>query len=274
MGGFAFTNPDGSPATTSIKKAEVNPTLEDFRMNVLKKVGIDSYSPIGSTGKKEVSGDLDIVVGPFPTDDSKEMKKIKDKLLTDIRNIVGSDSAKKVGANLAVMYPISGRPLEHVQIDIMFSKDPKKTSWLMAGTGDGKVKGVYRNLLLSYIAKLASGKSDDLKITLATPGGIQVKKGDEVVLSRTEDAAEIIKALGLPTNENEIQDFESLVNVLLKTSQYKNELAGFRDYIARYLNSPGTQEEAQKAVEYLEDKAGIKEARQRLRKLIREMINR
>lgn len=272
MGGFAFTSPDGSPVTTSIKKAEVNPTLEDFRVNVLKKVGIESYNPIGSTGKKEVSGDLDIVVGPFPVDDSAEMKKIKDRLFTGIQEIVGSGSVKKVGANLAVMYPISGRPMENVQIDLMFSKDPQKTSWLMAGTGDGKIKGVYRNLLLSYIAKLASEKSDGLKITLSMPGGIMVKRGDEVILQRTEDASEIIRVLDLPTNENDIQDFESLVDVLLRTSKYKNDLAGFRDYISRYLQAPGTKQEAQKAIKYLEDKLGIKETRQNLRRLIREMI--
>ena len=69
MGGEAFKGPDGTPLTTGIKQAEVGPTLESLLRDVLQPIGIKSFVPLGSTGKKPVSGDLDIAIGPVPTSD-------------------------------------------------------------------------------------------------------------------------------------------------------------------------------------------------------------
>ena len=150
MGGEAF-----SGLTTTIRKEEVAQTLNALLINVLKPVGIDSYVPLGSTGKKAVSGDIDIAIGPVPTSDPKALKAIKDSLLKNIQAVVGADKAKLVGQNIALMVPIAGSTDRFVQVDVMLSGDPQKTGWLMSGTGEG-VKGVYRNLMLSYIAKLRS----------------------------------------------------------------------------------------------------------------------
>ena len=60
------------------------------------------------------------------------------------------------------MYPIiDSEEGNFVQIDLMLRSSPEDTAWLMSGTGDDQVKGVYRNLLLAFIAKIRSKTDND-----------------------------------------------------------------------------------------------------------------
>lgn len=259
MGGEAFKGPDGSPLTTGIRREEVSPTLYALLQDILKPVGIDSFVPLGSTGKKDTSGDLDIAVGPVPMGDPKALKAIKDGLLKNIQGIIGADKAKLVGQNIALMIPIMGSHDRFVQVDMMLSGDPEKTGWLMSGTGSG-VKGVYRNLLLAYLAKIRSEQRPDTKITISYPGGIQVTEGGVVTTPRTEDANVILSILNIPANPSEITTFEELVSILAGVPDVSGRLPGFEEYIARYLQDPHTAMEAAKAVAALKSAIGLREA--------------
>lgn len=258
MGGEAFKGPDG-PLTTGIRREEVSPTLYALLQDVLKPVGIDSFVPLGSTGKKEVSGDLDIAVGPVPMGDPKALKAIKDGLLKNIQGIIGADKAKLVGQNIALMIPIMGSHDRFVQVDLMLSGDPQKTGWLMSGTGGG-VKGVYRNLLLAYLAKVRSEQRPGTKITISYPGGIQVVENGIVTTPRTEDASVIVSVLGIPANPSEINSFEDLVSILAGVPDVSERLRGFEEYISRYLQDPHTAVEASKAITTLKSAIGLREA--------------
>jgi len=266
MGGEAFKNNTGEPLTTTIFKNEVTPTLDSLLLTVLKPAGIDTYIPIGSTGKKQESGDIDIAVGPFPLDNPATVKGIKASLLKSFQSSVGPDRAKLLGSNLAIMFPISGRPNEFVQIDLMLSSNPEQTAWLMAGTETG-IKGVYRNLLLSYLAKVKSSEEPGLKITIMFPGGIQVVQNGETVVPRNDNPDTIVRVLGLNANKNDIQTFEDLVKVIVSDPHYSKSIQGFEGYIGSYLNDAKTAIEASKAIEFLKKFNGLVES-------IRKMLKR
>jgi hypothetical protein len=267
MGGEAFKGPNG-PLTTGIRREEVAATLQALLQEILKPVGIDSFVPLGSTGKKDMSGDLDIAVGPIPVDDPKALKAIKDGLLKNIQGIVGPDRAKLVGQNIALMVPITGSQDRFVQVDMMLSGDPQKTGWLMSGTGEG-VKGVYRNLMLAYIAKLRSEEQPGTKITISFPGGIQVLKDGQTVVPRTEDAEAIISTLGIPAKPSEINTFEELVTILARDPSISGRLEGYETYIGRYLQDSHTAMEASKAVTALKTAQGLMEALRLMVRLLR-----
>jgi len=258
VGGNAFEDQSGNPLTSQIKRSEVGPTLDSLLNDVLKPIGIDSFFPLGSTGKKDISGDIDIAIGPVPTSDVKALKILKDSILMGIQRIVGQDKAKLVGQNIGIMYPISGNPESYVQVDVMLSGDPSKTGWLMSGTGSG-VKGVYRNLMLSYLAKLRSEERPGTKITLSFPGGVQVMQDNEIVTPRTEDTEAIVSALGISAKPSEITTFEDLVSILSGDSSVSSKLSGFETYISRYLQSPDTSVEAMKAMGALKNALNLRE---------------
>lgn len=268
MGGRAFKDESGNILTTKIKKQEVKPTLDNLLSNVLRHAGIDFYVTLGSTGKKPISGDVDIAVGPIQMDDPKALKATKSNILRKIQNVVGSDKAKLVGANIAIMHEISGRKNEFVQVDVMLSEDPKKTEWLMSGTSEG-VKGMYRNLLLSYLARIRSEESLGTKITISYPGGIQVVKDGKVSAPKTESPNAIMSILGIPGSPSDISTFEGLVSILVNDPGVSEKLSGFENYISRYLVDPNTHDEAQKAIEAIKMTKGLNET---LRRIIRILI--
>lgn len=253
MGGHAFEQ-----GSSSIMRDEVRPTLDSFFAEVLIPIGVEKFVPIGSTGKKSASNDIDLAIGPIPEDE--DVISYKKYLLSSIVSILGSENAKLVGQNIAVNYPIeSGDPDRQdlrVQIDLMLSKNPDATAWLMSGTGDEKVKGVFRNLLLSYIAKLRSEEQPGTKITISYPGGIQVVKDGQTVVPRTEDPEEILSILEIDGNPEDLSDFESLLDVV--QGQGKFNLDGFEAYMASYLKRD--PEQAQRALDVFKSKKLIRES--------------
>ena len=101
-----FKNTQGQSLTVDIELDNVEPTLEDFFNNHLAPAGVELYKPIGSTGKKTKSGDLDIVIQS--PDEKSEKKIFKDNLLGSLNQSLENGQAKLLGQNIAVMYPIQG----------------------------------------------------------------------------------------------------------------------------------------------------------------------
>jgi hypothetical protein len=254
-GGEAFKDEEGNPETVSIQRAAVQPTLDDFLERHLKPAGVSEYQPIGSTGKKSLSGDLDIVVssGDF------EPKEFKNKLLSDLKDTIGDEEVKLLGQNIAVRYPIMGND-EHVQIDLMLSPNIRHTGWLMSGTGDEEVKGTFRNYLLNFVASLR--RTPHSRITISYPGGFQRKELPQQfdpndpkskrkwqnVGEKVSDPEELLKALGINANPEEVNNFVDLVQHLLTIPEIAPRLKEFPEYIK---NIPYNEEEKQKAINYL-----------------------
>jgi hypothetical protein len=244
MGGNAFKHEAYS--TGQILIEDVEDTLQFFQKKVLDFCGVLSYCKIGSTGKKKISGDLDIAVGPFCFSSQKEKQLVKKQLFEKIKKICGDLNVKIVGHNICVRFPVSNKDNEHVQIDLMLSSNLENTSWLMSGAGEG-VKGLYRNLLLSYLAKM---KSDEArKITLSFPGGIQVIENGIVVIERSEDPNVILSCLCLTAKPSETLTFEGLVTILVRTWDFSESLQGYQKYIESLTNDPQKSNDAKLSIE-------------------------
>lgn len=266
-GGSSFKNTEGEKLTVPIPLSDVEPTLNYFFSNHLAPLDVEFYRMIGSTGKKSKSGDLDIVI-PSPKEmDKKESTRFKNNILQGINKSLEDGDAKLVGQNIAVMFPIQGREAGYVQIDIMIDSCPESTCWLMSGTGDDGIKGVYRNLMLSYIANKRSSEADpSQKMTISFPGGLQKKYMPDGLDPKSEKnrrkwkadggkitvPTEILKELGIMATPNSIETFDDLVDFMVTDQDLSRYLVGFEDYIQRYLADESTAEEAKKSIKYIE----------------------
>lgn len=247
MSGNVFKSPDGTALTTKIKREEIPATLTNLE-RILREVGIEEIAKIGSAGKKAESGDLDIAIGPVLAMDDDERHLYKQNLKTQLQAALGQQNVSLVGDNIHLRMPIAGRETEgatdpdHVQIDLMLSQDPSNTAWLMAGTGEG-LKGVFRNLLLAFIAKVRSVQSGKT-YTLKYPGGIQVvDPSGEVLVARTEVPQTILTQLSLNASPNDLLTFNDLLAVAdrdptirgaLRSGIPEAKVPDFVSYVARY----------------------------------------
>ena len=247
MSGNVFKSPDGTALTTKIKREEIPATLTNLE-RILREVGIEEIATIGSAGKKAESGDLDIAIGPVLAMDDDERHLYKQNLKTQLQAALGQQNVSLVGDNIHLRMPIAGRETEgatdpdHVQIDLMLSQDPSNTAWLMAGTGEG-LKGVFRNLLLAFIAKVRSVQSGKT-YTLKYPGGIQVvDPSGEVLVARTEVPQTILTQLSLNASPNDLLTFNDLLAVAdrdptirgaLRSGIPEAKVPDFVSYVARY----------------------------------------
>jgi len=247
MSGNVFKSPDGTPLTTKIKREEIPATLTNLE-RILREVGIEEIATIGSAGKKAESGDLDVAIGPVMAMDDDERQLYKQNLKTQLQAAVGQENVALVGDNIHVRLPIAGRETDgdrdpdHVQIDLMLSQDPSNTAWLMAGTGEG-LRGVFRNLLLAFIAKVRSVQTGKT-YTLKYPGGIQVVDASgEVIVPRTEVPQTILSQLSLNASPSDLLTFNDLLAVAERDPMIRDALRkgipaakvpDFMIYAARY----------------------------------------
>lgn len=247
MSGNVFKASDGTALTTKIKREEIPSTLTNLE-RILRGCGIEEIATIGSAGKKPESGDLDIAIGPILAMDDSERQLYKQNLKTQLQNELGQQNVALVGDNIHLRFPISGRETEgdkdpdHVQIDLMLSQDPSNTAWLMAGTGIG-LKGVFRNLLLAFIAKVRSVQTGKT-YTLKYPGGIQViDASGEVQVPRTEVPQTILSQLSLNAMPDQLLTFTDLLSVAERDPTIRDALRrgipeakvpDFVNYVARY----------------------------------------
>lgn len=249
MGGRAFKTVKGVPLSVGIIRSEIGPTLSDFFSKVLSSVGVGKIRVLGSAGKKSVSNDIDISMGPAC--EGVDCKTYKSNLLVALKSLIGDEHVKLVGQNISVNHPIASpdgeRQKLRVQIDVMISRDPDLTAWLMAGTGEGEVKGVYRNMLLSYIAKVRS--IDGRRITISYPGGVQAEESGFVVTPRNENPKEVFKVLGIQGYPEALAKFESLLEALLEQGF---DMSGFEKYMAGQLKRD--PEQAQRALDVFKSK--------------------
>jgi len=246
MGGKVFRDAFGNPTVTMIRRENVKETLSSFREDYLSQLGITECHPLGSTDEISTApllGDMDVVVGCGDLDP----KHFKHEVFEYLSDSLGSDQVKKVGSIVSVRYPIRGTQLnEHVQIDVMTSQNPSGTAWLMSG---GQVKGVFRNLLLSLIAKnrsrqLTEEVGEDVKISIAYPGGMLIRRNGKPILeSRITCPRHMMKILRVKAQPDEIRTFKGLVNYCIGDARHRPVLREFSsrvtgatdmNYIAEY----------------------------------------
>ena len=256
-GGNAFKDSEGNIITRSerVSRSDVSRILDGFNNDVLEASGLN-YLPVGSTATNtETVGDLDIVV------DLASREELYGLLVDQM----GEDNVKRIGQIIAVKFQVPGsHEGDLVQIDVIPSAGINDTAWLMKGGGQGNIKGVFRNLLLSYIARekgrVESTTLRQIKYTITFPGGLQVRVNGKVEKgeSRDPDPDSFLPRLGIHVDDkSEIETFEDLVRYMRSDRYLSVMLNGFREYInnKKYLQSENekVRHEAERAINYIEN---------------------
>jgi hypothetical protein len=147
---------------------EIEPTLD----NLEKVLGIDlKNNTLGSVGKKEFSGDIDIALDISPEDIPAFVEKLKN--IPEVLDLAKS-SVIMTKVKISDYDPdkkVEGKPRTgYVQVDFM----PGDPSWLKTfyhapHEKDSKYKGVFRNILMSSIAAHLDRKESEQKISDGRP---------------------------------------------------------------------------------------------------------
>ena len=141
------------PGVGPIHISEINPTLTALQ----KKLGLDlKNNTLGSVGKKEFSGDIDIAVDIDPAEAAKLAERLKTipEILDLSRGSVISTKVKIANYDPSKKSPDPTKPRTgYVQIDFMFGNPQWLKDFYHAPyEKDSKYKGVHRNILISAIA--------------------------------------------------------------------------------------------------------------------------
>ena len=156
------------PGVGAIHIDEIEPTLDSLE----KVLGIDlKNNVLGSVGKKEFSGDIDIALEIAPDDIPDFLEKLKN--IPEVLDIAKS-SVIMTKVKIADYDPnkkVEGKPRTgYVQVDFM-PGDPGwlKTFYHAPHEKDSKYKGVFRNILMSSIAAHLDRKDSEQKISDGRP---------------------------------------------------------------------------------------------------------
>lgn len=153
-GGNAFKDSQGNTLTQRIGKSDIAPTIR-WLEHITNLPLINNT--LGSVGKRESSGDLDIAV------DEKVISK--DELVSKLSSWASTqggdpkDWVRKSGISVHFKTPIKGDPDNgYVQTDFMFGDDVEHMKFGLHAAGDAsRFSGADRNLLMSSLAKSLPG---------------------------------------------------------------------------------------------------------------------
>ena len=212
-GGNIFKDEQGRPATTRIARDNVVPTVQWLE----QLTGLNLVdNMLGSTGRKETSGDLDLGVDAT--------KISKDVLIQQLlRKGVDAKDIRKTGDSVHLKTPILGDATNgYVQTDFMFSDNPQFQSFSYAGTGEGEFKGVHRNILLASIAK-AQGMKWSPKF------GLVNRETNEVISNNPQEIANTL----VNGTVQDLASVETILNKIKGRQDYEQLVADAREAFAR-----------------------------------------
>lgn len=220
-GGNAFKDEQGIPVTVRVNRGDVDPTLQWLETIT----GIPHVDfKLGSTGLKDTSGDLDIAVNPEKHSKDEVyglLKAWKDKNAPE-----DSDRAwlHKSGISVHFKTPINGNADNgYVQTDLMFG-DPDWLGFLYRADGDSNYKGMFRNILLSSLAKAVGLRVNDK--------GVFNRETNELVTFNPDETAQTLLGRKNATRA-ELGSVEKIFKALDGDPQKDLKLADFRDYAAK-----------------------------------------
>lgn len=219
-GGNVFKDADKNILTKRINQADVDPTLK-WLEQVLQ---IDLVNnKLGTTGRRDTSGDLDIAVD--------QAKYSKDDLVAKLsawckqHNLNPKEWIKKSGISVHFKTPINGDDKQgYVQTDLMFG-EPSWMAWSLRGAyGDSPFKGMHRQVLMSSLAKVNG-------LTWSPNKGLLNRETKEIV---SKDADEIARMLlGNGAKKDDLEDVESIIAFIKNHPNYNELVADARDVFAK-----------------------------------------
>jgi hypothetical protein len=210
-GGNVFKTAEGQPATTRISRENVMPTVQWLE----KLTGLNLVdNMLGSTGRKETSGDLDLGID--------ETKITKDVLIQQLlKRGIKAEDIRKSGDSVHVKTPILGDTSNgFVQTDFMFG-DPEFQKFAL-NTGESDYKGVHRAILLASIAK-AQGMKWSYK------NGLVDRDSNEIITKNPQEIAQNL----INGNAADLSSVESIVKKIKKLPNYEELVKDAREAFER-----------------------------------------
>jgi hypothetical protein len=251
-----LTEGGSMPGVGAIHIDEINPTLKPLE----KELGIDLVNnTLGSVGKREFSGDIDVALNIDTDDLPKFIEKLeKSNQILDITKssvIMTKVKIQNYNANQETNSTRTG----FVQVDFM-PGDPDwlKTYYHSPDEKDSKYKGVYRNKMIAAIAgqhKIVSSEEtiedgrpvslerfmwspkDGLVRIIRTPvpkktgDGYTQKNNNKIIGGPWKTADDIAKNLGLDNGED-LYSYETLMKAIKKNMSEKEQKEIFTAFVS------------------------------------------
>jgi hypothetical protein len=213
-GGNVFKTAEGQPATTRISRENVVPTVQWLE----QLTGLNLVdNMLGSTGRKETSGDLDIGID--------ETKITKDILIQQLlKRGIKAEDIKKSGDSVHLKTPILGDASNgFVQTDFMFG-DPEFQKFSLVADGDSAYKGVHRAILLASIAKAQNMK-------WSPKFGLVDRETNEVISADPKEIA--IRLLGQGYAPKDLATVETIIKAVKDRPDFEQLVADAKENFAR-----------------------------------------
>jgi hypothetical protein len=197
----------GAP-TVRIFLPDIEPTV-NFLSSI---VGVNLMKNLlGSTGKKESSGDLDIAIN--------SLRMSKDQLIQKLtkwceeRNFKPADYIKKSGISVHFRTPIVNRDSEFVQTDFMFVDDIKFAQFALCNNELPPLKGMHHKVVLSNLAK-------NLNLRWSGYKGLTDRETQAVIEDKNPTRVAQILLGSERAKERDISSIPAIISFLLK--KYKD----------------------------------------------------
>lgn len=163
--------------TQRINLSDITPTI-GFLSRI---VGINLMKNLlGSTGKRESSGDLDIAINENKVSKAQLYDILKN--WCEERNLNPKDYIAKSGISVHFRTPIYNKDDEYVQTDFMFVPDIKFAQFVLANDEVPPYKGMHRAVVLSNLAKNLNLRWSGIKglTSRETQGVIEDRDTDKI----------------------------------------------------------------------------------------------
>ena len=230
------------PGVGAIHISEINPTLVQLE----KHLGVDlRNNTLGSVGKKQFSGDIDVAMH-IPDEDIPEfIKKVQASPIVDIAQkgplvVISKVQIQNYNPELETDKERTG----FVQVDFMIDKDPTwlKTFYHAPSDTESKYKGAHRNIVIGALSRFVDPVISKEKLPDGRPMAIErymysSKKGlvrirrtpvpkksgegytkahrDELIGGPWKTGDEVAKMLKLGTNKD-LNSFETVFTAIEK----------------------------------------------------------
>ena len=224
-GGNVFKDAEKNPLTTRINRADIAPTIAYLEQETGIDFSMDKDEDdvpikwLGTTGRKDSSGDLDLSVDANEVDKKEFAAKLKSQF--------GAENVKLSGDNVHLKTAIAGDESKgFVQTDFMFSTNPSFQQGSMIG-GSGQYRGEHRHIVLSSIAR-ARG------IKYSPKSGLVDPETNEP-LPNGDDWNTIAKQLlGQSASTKDIKSVDAIIEYIKKLPNYEELIASARETLGRY----------------------------------------
>lgn len=219
MGGNVF------PGSRQLSRSDVSSIIEREKDEIFAPLCIREFCQVGgfTHDMKLTTNDIDVAVKADAT---------KLELIERIKQLVPPDDVRLTGQLIHIRRPMPNASDGFYQLDLMMSKNPSDTSWLM--------NGFFRHMVFAYLAKRLC--DDEWRVTIIAPGGIKVMRSGITLIERTEDPHTILDVLGVGTrfsNPRLMCSLDDVIRAMIDSSDFGiGRAVEYLEYVRDFRDRP------------------------------------